>query len=253
MDYLPELVQAVKYEAYHNSALAQFLIKRSLSSSSVCHFLFWHLKYYTGDMQFSQRFQIVLSGLLSACGRRMRSELQRQDRLIIELATASQKVKMCKESSRQYTLVKELEKINTGDSADFPVRLPINPALKLGGLLPEQSSYFSSHTVPLKVSAANVDRRGRGSVDFIFKIGDDLRKDLVTQLMFRVMNKLWLNDGLDLRMMLYDVLPTGPMSGLIEIVPNSSTFREIHIKHGLTGSFKVLKSFLNKSKFYVRN
>ena len=243
VDYLPELVQAVKYEAYHNSALAQFLIKRSLSSSSVCHFLFWHLKYYTGDMQFSQRFQIVLSGLLSACGRRMRSELQRQDRLIIELAAVSQKVKMCKESSRQYTLVKELEKINTGDFADFPVRLPINPALKLGGLLPEQSSYFSSHTVPLKISADNVDRRGRGSVDFIFKIGDDLRKDLVTQLMFRVMNKLWLNDGLDLRMMLYDVLPTGPMSGLIEIVPNSSTFREIHIKHGLTGSFKVLKYF----------
>ena len=237
VDYLPELVQAIKYEAYHDSALAQFLIKRSLSSTSVCHFLFWHLKYYTGDLQFSQRFQIVLSGLLSACGRRMRTELQRQDRLIIELASVSHKVKLCKETNRQYTLVKELEQVNLGDSIEFPVRSPINPALKLGEILPEKSSFFASHTVPLKVSMANVDRRGR-TVDFIFKIGDDLRKDLVTLLMFRVMNKLWLNEGLDLKMMLYDVLPTGPMSGLIEIVPNSSTFREIHIQHGLTGSFK---------------
>lgn len=242
VDYLPELVQAIKYEAYHDSALAQFLIKRSLSSPSVTHFLFWHLKYYTGDLQFSQRFQIVLSGLLSACGRRMRSELQQQDRLIVALTAVSRKVKSFKDANRQYMLVKELATLNGDGIAEelFPVRSPINPALKLAGILPEKSSYFASNTVPLRVCAANADRRGgRGEVDFIFKVGDDLRKDMVTLLMFRVMNKLWLSDGLDLKMMLYVVLPTGPMSGLLEMVPNSSTLREIHTQHGgVTGSFR---------------
>ncbi|XP_066919468.1 phosphatidylinositol 4-phosphate 3-kinase C2 domain-containing subunit alpha-like [Clytia hemisphaerica] len=236
VDYLPELVQAIKYEAYHDSALAQFVIKRSLSSPSVAHFLFWHLKYYTGDLQFSQRFQIVLSGLLSACGRRMRAQLQQQDNLMVELAQVSLKVKACKEPTRQLLLVKELHKVNESN-VEFPVRSPIDPSLKLGEILPESSSYFSSHTVPLKICMRNVDRRGR-DINFIFKIGDDLRKDLVTLLMFRVMNKLWLNEGLDLKMMLYNVLPTGPLSGLIEIIPNAATFREIHIQHGLTGSFK---------------
>jgi len=236
VDYLAELVQAIKYEAYHDSTLAQFLIKRSIFSPRVAHFLFWHLKYYTGDMQFSQRFQIVLSGLLSACGRRMRDELKQQENFILELTAVSMKIKKCKEANRQYFLVKEFEKMRESN-IQFPIRCPIEPSLKLREVLPEDCSYFSSNTVPLKVCLKNVDARGR-NIEFIFKIGDDLRKDLVTLLMFRVMNKLWLNKGLDLKMMMYNVLPTGPLCGLIEIVPNAATFREIHIQYGLTGSFK---------------
>jgi len=44
LDYLLQLVQVLKYEPYHDSALARFLIRRSLWSSRVGHALFWYLK-----------------------------------------------------------------------------------------------------------------------------------------------------------------------------------------------------------------
>lgn len=232
---LLEVVQALKYEAYHNSALAQFLIKRALANPRIAHYLFWHLKYYTGDRQFCQRFQLVLSGLLSVCGVRLRSQLSKQDALIVSLSTVASKVKDGKESLRTVILQNELANLNR--QLDSTVRLPLDPAIKISSVIPENSSYFSSNTVPLKVAFRNVDPRGE-EINVMFKIGDDLRKDLVTQLMFGVMNKLWINEGLDLNMMLYKVLPTGPLTGLIEIVPNATTFREIHVQHGLTGSFK---------------
>jgi phosphatidylinositol-4,5-bisphosphate 3-kinase catalytic subunit alpha/beta/delta len=43
--YLLQLVQAVKQEPYHLSALAQFLIKRSVADPErIGHFFFWYLK-----------------------------------------------------------------------------------------------------------------------------------------------------------------------------------------------------------------
>lgn len=41
------------------------------------------------------------------------------------------------------------------------------------------------------------------------------------------MDKIWLDNGLDLRMKPYRVLPTMDMSGMIEIVFNSLTVAEI--------------------------
>lgn len=43
VDFLPQLIQALKHETFETSALAQFLLKRALSSPRVAHFLFWLL------------------------------------------------------------------------------------------------------------------------------------------------------------------------------------------------------------------
>jgi len=43
--YLLQLVQAVKVEPYHDSALARFLIDRSVANPDrIGHFFFWYLK-----------------------------------------------------------------------------------------------------------------------------------------------------------------------------------------------------------------
>lgn len=44
LDYLLQLTQVLKYESYHDSALARFLIKRSLRNRTIGHFFFWYLK-----------------------------------------------------------------------------------------------------------------------------------------------------------------------------------------------------------------
>ena len=56
--------------------------------------------------------------------------------------------------------------------------------------------------------------------------------------LIRLMDKIWLRAGLDLRMITYQVLSTGEDQGMVEIVKESATLRQIQTEHGLTGSFK---------------
>lgn len=45
VDYLPQLVVALRHETYEDSPLAEFLLDRSLRSPRVAHHLFWLLSH----------------------------------------------------------------------------------------------------------------------------------------------------------------------------------------------------------------
>lgn len=71
------------------------------------------------------------------------------------------------------------------------------------------------------------------------------------------MNNIWLEQQLDLRMVTFRCLPTGNRKGLIELVPDCCTLREIQIASGVTGVIKddVLNDWLlrkNPSEFQYK-
>ncbi|KAM9002878.1 phosphatidylinositol 4-phosphate 3-kinase C2 domain-containing subunit beta [Sarcophilus harrisii] len=68
--------------------------------------------------------------------------------------------------------------------------------------------------------------------------GDDLRQDMLTLQMIRIMNKIWIQEGLDMRMVIFRCFSTGRGRGMVEMIPNAETLRKIQVEHGVTGSFK---------------
>jgi len=68
----------------------------------------------------------------------------------------------------------------------------------------------------------NADNLG-DPIHVIFKVGDDLRQDQLTLQMFRLMDQMWLNEGLDLKMSPYHCVETGNEIGMIEVVLNAET------------------------------
>ena len=71
----------------------------------------------------------------------------------------------------------------------------------------------------------------------IFKNGDDMRQDLLTLQLIRIMDKIWLDSGIDFRMKPYRVIATADQVGMIEIVLNSETISKIHHNAGTLGAF----------------
>ena len=53
----------------------------------------------------------------------------------------------------------------------------------------------------------------------MYKIGDDLRQDSLITCVFQLMESIWLDAGLDLRMRTFKVFPTERNKGFIELVP----------------------------------
>ncbi|XP_032948836.1 phosphatidylinositol 4-phosphate 3-kinase C2 domain-containing subunit beta isoform X1 [Rhinolophus ferrumequinum] len=237
LDYLPQLVQALKYECYLDSPLVRFLLKRAVSDLRVTHYFFWLLKDGLKDSQFSIRYQYLLAALLCCCGKGLREEFNRQCWLVNTLAKLAQQVREAAPSARQGILRTGLEEVKQFFALNGSCRLPLSPSLLVKGIVPRDCSYFNSNAVPLKLSFQNVDPLGE-NVRVIFKCGDDLRQDMLTLQMIRIMSKIWVQEGLDMRMVIFRCFSTGRGRGMVEMIPNAETLRKIQVEHGVTGSFK---------------
>lgn len=62
----------------------------------------------------------------------------------------------------------------------------------------------------------------------MFKSGDDIKQDHLILQLFTIFDNLWKEKGLDFKMNIYRVLPTGNEIGFIEIVPNSYNSSKVH-------------------------
>ncbi|MEQ2160197.1 hypothetical protein GOODEAATRI_031146 [Goodea atripinnis] len=134
LDFLPQLVQALKYECYLDSSLVRFLLRRAIGDIRIAHYLFWLLKDNLQDSQFSARYQHLLAALLCCVGRALRDEFDLQCWLVSILTKVAQKVRDATPSSRQGVLRDSLDEMKQFFTMNSSCRLPLNPALHVSGI-----------------------------------------------------------------------------------------------------------------------
>ncbi|XP_067613396.1 phosphatidylinositol 4-phosphate 3-kinase C2 domain-containing subunit beta isoform X2 [Eurosta solidaginis] len=257
VDYLPQLLQALKHDTYEASAMARFLLCKCLESPRIAHHMYWLLVHsLPGDdpqnsidassvanefdeslitqARYYRRNKMMLRALLAVCGERLLARFLSQNMMCKSLARLAESVKEAKESLRQKTLCFGMETVHQ-QLGDKPTSLPLGPELEVTGVNVRSCSYFNSNTLPLKISYIGSDGE---MLPAIFKSGDDLQQDMLTIQLIRVMNKMWLAEGLDLKMVTFNCVPTGYKKGMIELVSDAETLRKIQVEYGLTGSFK---------------
>jgi len=131
----------------------------------------------------------------------------------------------------------ELEKLNRDYFTKIQhFQIPLNPKLEASTLIIEKCRYMSSKKVPLWLVFNNADTEAP-PIYVLFKSGDDLRQDILTLQVLRMMDKIWLLDDLDMRLKPYRCIATGVNDegegvGMIEIVLNSDTTSGIQLKYG---------------------
>jgi hypothetical protein len=126
----------------------------------------------------------------------------------------------------------------------------LSPRMLVRGVDFAKCKVMESKKKPLLLFLQN-DEAAADPILVIFKTGDDLRQDLMTLQMLRIMDALWLQQGLDLRMKPYGCCATGDETGMVEIVTNSETINTINSDYGggLMGAFKTstIRAFIEGS------
>ncbi|XP_041794482.1 phosphatidylinositol 4-phosphate 3-kinase C2 domain-containing subunit alpha [Chelmon rostratus] len=235
-DYLPQLVQALKFECHLKNALVMFLLSRAQGNINIAHYLYWLLKDAVQDPAWGRRYERVLGALLCLCGTKLRAELEKQTHLVTLLGAVAERVRQAGGSTRQVALLEGLENVQNFFQRNT-CRLPLSPSLVAKELNIKACSFFNSNAVPLKLALVNADPLGE-EINVMFKVGEDLRQDMLALQMIRIMDRIWLQEGLDLRIVNFKCISTGKDKGMVELVPSSDTLRKIQVEYGVTGSFK---------------
>ncbi|XP_064480154.1 phosphatidylinositol 4-phosphate 3-kinase C2 domain-containing subunit alpha-like [Ornithodoros turicata] len=235
-DHLPQLVQALRFETWEDSPVAWFLLERSLTSVRVAHQMYWLLKQNMENPLTLRRMKLMVRMLLVITGRAFRAIVERQEEHLNQLCIIAENIKDTRDSLRLEKLLQELEIVHSSLEESLTC-LPLNPAMEVCGIDVKSCSYFTSNTLPLKIVYRSTEANAK-MLQTIYKVGDDLRQDMLTLQMIRIMDKFWLKEGLDLKIITFACVATGSRKGMVEMVTEAETLRKIQTEHGLTGSFK---------------
>ncbi|XP_019402039.1 PREDICTED: phosphatidylinositol 4,5-bisphosphate 3-kinase catalytic subunit alpha isoform-like, partial [Crocodylus porosus] len=241
--YLIQLVQVLKYEPYLDNLLVRFLLKKALTNQRIGHFFFWHLKSEMHNRVVRQRFGLLLESYCRACGTYLK-HLTRQVEAMEKLINLTDILKQEKKNEVPKVQMKFI--VEQMRQPDFMETLqgfisPLNPAHRLGHLRLEECRIMSSAKRPLWLSWENPDIMSEllfQNNEIIFKNGDDLRQDMLTLQIIQIMENIWQNQGLDIRMLPYGCLSIGDCVGLIEVVRSSHTIMQIQCQGGLKGALQ---------------
>lgn len=253
--YLLQLVQALKFEPKHekddgetDSSLKSFLVKRSAANLKLGNFLHWYIlveldldKESPSQAKNHKLYSRVAFDFMrelesSPEGQARRKILLRQGEFITILRKLSTDVRNGKDDRlRKIELLKKTLADPKNDliSFDPPLPLPLDPEIKITGVVPDDCNIFKSTLMPLLLY---FKQESGDTYPFLFKTGDDLRQDQLVLQIIALMDRLLLNENLDLKLKPYRVLATSTIAGAMQYVPQSRPVSSILQEQKYKGS-----------------
>ena len=134
----------------------------------------------------AERYTLLLEAYLRGAGS-IRKELLKESLVTEKLIGVATKIKEISTAERKQVLLEGLAKLK------FPPRfkLPLDPRIEVNNLKVEKCKYMDSKKLPLWLVWENQDSIAP-PVSVIFKVGDDLRQDVLTLQVIRIMDKVFI-------------------------------------------------------------
>ncbi|PHH60907.1 hypothetical protein CDD81_1068 [Ophiocordyceps australis] len=240
--YLLQLVQALKYEhistdsgheSIHDSSLASFLVQRAAANFMLGNYFYWYLMVECDDHSPEQgqenrniyrevAYDFVSELVKQPGGSQDRKTLLRQAEMVAILSRLAADVKASSESiAKKVDRVKSFLADGKNELVAFdpPLPMPLDPSIKVTGVMRDQVVVFKSSLNPIKLCFKTTTGT---TYPVIFKLGDDMRQDQLVIQIITLMDQLLQKENLDLRLTPYKILATSTTAGASQFVQSQS-------------------------------
>ncbi|RYH15825.1 hypothetical protein EON65_31045 [archaeon] len=253
------------------SPLGKFLVDRACASPAVANFLYWYLKVEMDDEVSGPFFSAVYDAFLVQLST-TNNECNILSKRLLVIENYIKEILTCqkeaiKQGRKRDDKIKILRKLlETKDLGSLPnkfdfVLLPLNPSVKINGLLVDKTYMFASAVYPcrleftelatdLKPLESTVSVGGGVATHskakghrVIFKSGDDLRQDQLIMQMIALMDSLLKKVNLDLKLLTYGILAITQSDGIMEFVEDSMPLSAVERE------FSTITSYLKKYNY----
>ena len=246
--YMLQLCQCLLYETFLVNPLSDFLIERSLTNPKLIgNLFFWNCRVNMKNPLFSDRLTIYVLTILMYSGEDFLNNcfngLYLND--YFEFMTYFVKLKKLEGSGDSTENAKVFLDFFTNQLKMTDFTFPIDPTY-FGTTFGLNWQVFNSKMLPTKIVFKS---REQDESVVIFKIGDDLRQDVLTLQIFNIMDKLWLENNLDLKLLPYKVCPTELKAGFIECLVGIE-LDKLQANDGVSGVLdrELIVKYLRKNK-----
>ena len=256
---LLQLVQAIRYEDISlkniNSPLVTFLIERCCKDIKLSSSFFWFIECESDINEFNNSksisiesdnnyqitkifglirdkfFEVIKKNKDKKIFEVINNELSFKTELV-KISKLLKKISKAENKKNELKNILDLtEKYNIQEKEYY---LPINPSLKVKGVITSKCTVFKSAKYPVKYSFnVTPDTRDfnknedKDHISIMFKYGDDLRQDQLVLQMINYMDSLLKKIHLDYEFTVYKTLATSKSDGFVEFVPDSKTIFDI--------------------------
>ena len=251
-EFLYELIHGLRYEINHDNELARFLLEKAINYPvTIGHTFYWILKSQMYEQNFQQRYGLYLEIFLNKIGANLAKIFFDEDKLLtcLEEICEGQKNRKFGKKEKQHLLNELVNKYNQELSSEQKeVSLPLNFKYRVNAIDLSNCKCFEKDlkNIQLLLNFKNVDPLGDNILVNYYN-DQDIRMNLVTMQLFNILNTIWNKNDLRLKMSIYKIMTTSRNKGLIQLIPNSIVFDDIHVKENKSGYKKIhAKTFLRK-------
>ncbi|XP_017786237.1 PREDICTED: phosphatidylinositol 4-kinase alpha isoform X2 [Nicrophorus vespilloides] len=246
--YIPQLVQAVRHDTM--GYVTEYIKYVAQKSQIVAHQLIWNMKtnlYMDEDMQIKDSLFDVLESLIgsiiAALSGPAKQFYEREFDFFDKITNISGEIRPYpKGVERKRACLEALSKIKVQPGC----YLPSNPEAMVVDIdfksgTPMQSAAKAPYLARFKVSRCGINELETSAMAYstnpdeklslgpemwqaaIFKVGDDVRQDMLALQVIGIFKNVFQTVGLDLYLFPYRVVATAPGCGVIECVPNAKS------------------------------
>jgi phosphatidylinositol 3-kinase len=140
-----------------------------------------------------------------------------------------------KKIERLQNLLSDADTFKINFTTFDPLPLPLDPDIKITGVMPSKATLFKSALMPGKLAFMTTNN---SEYFLIFKHGDDLRQDQLILQMITLMDKLLRRENLDLKLTPYRVLATSSKHGFVQFIDSISVAEALAAEGSIQNYFR---------------